>query len=526
VEEPRPITEVLRPIGERGEREPEFPTAVGNRCRVAFFDKRDASKPLPYWRVIKRGVHYGVRVLFTSPQPCTLTPTTRIVYSESCEYSLREVEHNVVITEDCGTGRKHVYAYPKNVWRELHDYYIKPLVANEDPYNVGVILMGPPGTGKSRLAKIIAKYVGVNTTKIDTTILSKWVGESERQLKKLIEEARSSQPSIIILDDAEWLLSSRALAGGHDDALSQTRANMQQLLFDAMQEIYDLRERVLFIATTNVKQEVLDPALIRHGRFGPPIFVPLPDLEAAKIIVREVLPDKPEEEVERIAFIAVNAGLSVADTIALADRVRRGGEPKPRTVGGRGYTRIFVEQVDEFSRIERDYHVPMCDMLSTKSRLMILGNEDVGVAFAAQLAYSCRKTVIKLVDPRQLDEAIHSANMLGSAFIAPTRLHQDYLFYAHDNADVPIFFVGERPPPVEAFYLGDVPYMIARVGVRAAVRAVAALKGLSISDELLKKIERKVAGDYKLAETVLRMIVSSGVADEKYFENMLAWIRK
>ena len=528
MEEPIPITEALNALA--GVKKPNVSAVTKKKanappCKYVFVDERDKSKPLPYWRVIARGVYNNIRILYTSPQPCLLVRSTKVNYSTACSYNFREAKNNIILEEDCGTGRAHIYAYPKNVWEELFNYYIKPMVEGEEPYNVGVILMGPPGTGKSRLAQIIAKYAGINSFSIDTTLLSKWVGESENKLRDIIEKARSNQPSIIILDDAEWILIARKLSGETDGGLASVRLNLQQILFSAMQEIYDKKERVLFVATTNAKQEILDPALIRHGRFGPPIFVPLPDLEATKIIIRDILPDKPEEEIEKIAFTAVNAGLSVADTIALAERVKRGGDPRPRTVGGRGYARIFIEKIGEFESLEKEYKIPIRDMLSGKSRLSILGNEDVATAIAVQLAYSSGKTVIKLTDTRYIDEAIHSANMLGSVFIAPTRLPPELQYYIHDNADVSVIYVGDRPPEVPTFYLGEAVYIINRVGIRAGVKAVLALKGLGASDRLLEMIEVKAGNDQVLLDKILRMIATTSVVKEDYFENTLAWMK-
>jgi len=494
-------------------------------CRQVFIHKDDHGKQLPFWKAIQRGVVDGIRILYVSPSPCILVPSSNIVYNVSCSYRIKDGISNVILEEDCGNGATTVYAYPRPVWKELHDLYMKPLSEGKAPYNTGVILMGPPGTGKSRLAKIMARYIGINVFTIDASILSKWVGESEQRIKEILETAIESQPSIIILDDAEWILLARSLASDDNDGMSRVRMNLQQILFDKMQEIYDTRKRVLFVATTNVKKDLLDPALIRHGRFGPPLLVPLPDLEAAKIIVKSILSDRSDSEIEKIAFIAVNAGLSVADTLALVEKVKRGGEPKPRTtIGGRGYTRIYVDPVKEFRIIEEQYKIPLTNILSRRSRLFIQGPEDIATALAIQLVYSAKKTVIKLVDIRHLDEAIHSANMLASVFIAPTRLNPDIQYYIDDNADVAIIWVGEKRPAVNAFPLGSTTSIISRVGIEASIAAVASYRGAKINDGIIEMIRRKFASDYNKIENIMRMISTTGIIDEKYFENMIAWM--
>lgn len=526
VEEPIPLSdlqlELLRKV--MGDNKRKGARYKNGACRQVFIHKDDRDKRLPIGEEVTIGVVGGVRFIYVSPNPCVLSYRTVVKYARPCKYNVKEGKSNVILEEDCGTGSVHIYAYPKSVWEELYKLYVKPLSEGKRPFNTGVILMGPPGTGKSRLAKIMARYMGINVYTIDTSILSKWVGESEQRMRKILEEAMSNEPSIIILDDAEWVLMARNLAGEAGDGISHVRMNLQQILFDRMQEIYDSGIKVLLVATSNVKKEMLDPALVRHGRFGPPILVPLPDLEAVEIIIKSILKDKSDEEIKKLAKMAVNAGLSIADTIALAERVKMGGDPKPRTIGGRGYARMYADKVEEFEALEKQYHYPIRALLNRKSNLYIQGPEDVATAFAVQIARIADKTVIKLIDLRYLDEAIHSANMLSSVFIVPTRLDPSIHYYINDSTDIPVIWVGERPPAVNAFRLETTSSIISKLGIEASVKAVAVYRNIDISDKIIAKIKNKARGDTSMAEAILKAIIATSLADETYFEHLISWI--
>lgn len=147
----------------------------------------------------------------------------------------------------------------------------------------GVLFHGPPGTGKTLLARALANSVGSGGRKISfymrkgADALSKWVGEAEKQLRLLFEEARRTQPSIIFFDEIDGLAPVRS------SKQEQIHASIVSTLL-ALMDGMDGRGQVIVIGATN-RPDNIDPALRRPGRFDREFYFPLPDLEGRKAIL-------------------------------------------------------------------------------------------------------------------------------------------------------------------------------------------------------------------------------------------------
>ena len=136
----------------------------------------------------------------------------------------------------------------------------------------GALLYGPPGTGKTMLAKAIAHESGANFISVKgSDLLSKWYGESEKRIAEVFIRARQVSPSIIFLDELDALAPIRGAAVGEPQV---TERIVNQLLseIDGLEELID----VVVIGATN-RPDIIDPALIRPGRFDELILVPIPD---------------------------------------------------------------------------------------------------------------------------------------------------------------------------------------------------------------------------------------------------------
>ncbi|MCD6483154.1 MAG: CDC48 family AAA ATPase [Candidatus Aenigmarchaeota archaeon] len=154
----------------------------------------------------------------------------------------------------------------------------------------GILLYGPPGTGKTLLAKAVANESGANFIAVKgPEIFSKWVGESEKAIREIFRRARQVSPTVIFIDEIDALAPRRGLEVG-----TRVTENVVAQLLTEMSGIQDMKG-VVVIAATN-RPDILDPALLRPGRFDRLIFVPPPDekgrLEILKIHTRNMPLDK------------------------------------------------------------------------------------------------------------------------------------------------------------------------------------------------------------------------------------------
>jgi SpoVK/Ycf46/Vps4 family AAA+-type ATPase len=147
----------------------------------------------------------------------------------------------------------------------------------------GVLFHGPPGTGKTLLARALASSVSNHGQKVTfymrkgADALSKWVGEAERQLRLLFEEARKTQPSIIFFDEIDGLAPVRS------SKQEQIHASIVATLL-ALMDGMDGRGQVIVIGATN-RPDSVDPALRRPGRFDREFYFPLPNVEGRRAIL-------------------------------------------------------------------------------------------------------------------------------------------------------------------------------------------------------------------------------------------------
>ncbi len=176
----------------------------------------------------------------------------------------------------------------------------------------GILLYGPPGTGKTLLAKAVATESQANFISVKgPEVLSKWVGESEKAVREIFRKARETAPCIIFFDELDSIAPRR---GFHTDA-GVTDRIVNQLLTE-MDGIQSLKGVVVLGATN--RPDILDPALLRPGRFDRVLYVPPPDKAARLAIFKIHTREMPlDEDVDLDILASVTEGYTGADIEAV-----------------------------------------------------------------------------------------------------------------------------------------------------------------------------------------------------------------
>ena len=185
-------------------------------------------------------------------------------------------------------------------------------------YNMpkGILLYGASGTGKTMLAKAVATESEANFISVrGPELLSKWVGESERGVREVFRRARQAAPCIIFFDEIDALAPTRGMGG---DSMVTERVVSQLLTeLDGIQQL----NGVVVLAATN-RIDMVDPALVRPGRFDKVIPIPMPDKESREKILEINMEGKqmaPEVKKDIKSLVDMTEGFSGADVAALVN---------------------------------------------------------------------------------------------------------------------------------------------------------------------------------------------------------------
>merc|ERR1711920_974164 len=184
----------------------------------------------------------------------------------------------------------------------------------------GVLFYGPPGCGKTLLAKAVASECSSNFVSIKgPELLTMWFGESEANVREVFDKARAASPCVLFFDELDSIGTARGSGGG--DAGGAGDRVMNQLLTEI--DGVGVKKNVFFIGATN-RPELLDEALLRPGRLDQLIYIPLPDLPARQGILEATLKKSPIAPNVPISFIAQKTeGFSGADLAEFCQRAAK-----------------------------------------------------------------------------------------------------------------------------------------------------------------------------------------------------------
>ena len=208
----------------------------------------------------------------------------------------------------------------------------------------GVLLVGPPGTGKTYLARAVAGEAGVPFFSISgSDFVEMFVGVGASRVRDLFEQAKKSSPCIVFIDEIDAVGRHRGagLGGGHDER-EQT---LNQLLVEM--DGFSVNEGIIIIAATN-RPDILDPALLRPGRFDRQVLVGIPDIKEREAVLRIHSKGKPLEEGVNLEDVAKGTpGFTPADLENLMNEAallaaRKGKKQIGRDELEEGVTRVIA----------------------------------------------------------------------------------------------------------------------------------------------------------------------------------------
>lgn len=180
----------------------------------------------------------------------------------------------------------------------------------------GVLFYGPPGCGKTLLAKAIANECQANFISIKgPELLTMWFGESEANVRDVFDKARAASPCVLFFDELDSIAKSRGTSagdsGGSDRVLNQLLTEM-----DGM----NARKNVFVIGATN-RPDQIDPALLRPGRLDQLIYIPLPDEASRVAILKAALRKSPvSSDIDLVQMAKILKGYSGADMTEICQR--------------------------------------------------------------------------------------------------------------------------------------------------------------------------------------------------------------
>jgi hypothetical protein len=275
-------------------------------------------------------------------------------------------------------------------------------------------------------------------------VLGPYVGQSEKGFQAKIDETVRSRPSALIIDEADTLLMQREVIIQRI-GVSSADLNIKSMLLDTMSKMRE--SDVLFIAITNISPSLIDSALKREGRFGEPVYVPVPTKDAIEILIERKFPQFLERR-EELASKLASSMQNFANIVSYLKRLQYGIDRLPEE-SLRGYRIIYVKKPYTDRRLERFF-----SSLDYPELYFVKANPDLGIPVLAAYFVSVGKGNVVVYNAKGLDEAIKVAETYNAVLIVDERsgIPIKELFRV---ANIPIVVVGENVLGKEIFHVDE-----------------------------------------------------------------------
>lgn len=324
----------------------------------------------------------------------------------------------------------------------------------------GVLLVGPPGTGKTLLAKAVAGEADVNFLSVTgSSFIEMFVGVGASRVRDLFEQAKKDAPAIIFIDEIDAIGKSRSSGGiGGNDEREQT---LNQLLAE-MDGFSSDGAPVIVLAATN-RPEVLDPALLRPGRFDRQVLVDKPDLEGRMEILNVHIKDvKISKDVDLKEVATMTAGLAGADLANIINEAALlAGRGNSHEVTSANFKEAVERQIAGLEKKSR--------RISKKERRIVAYHES-GHALIAEITKGAKKVNKVSIVPRGLAALGYTLN---------TPQENKYLHQKHELiAEVDVLLGGRA---AEEIFIGEISTGAGNDLERATdiIKSMASIYGMS-----------------------------------------------
>lgn len=391
--------------------------------------------PVPLWGAVARDT--CVRRLLTphgQADLCYVDGETKVYRVQRIVREEARDRYVVVETE------QDVYVYYRDVYEKIADVAYRTLEKPEAYLAPAVILTGPAGSGKSSMASVIipGKFgVGYEEHTV-TSFFSRYVGDSEKKTERVFKTAVDKQPIVLVLDEADTLLSKSAVAA-HD--YSNVATNVINIIKYWLAAYAAKRHRVLAVFSTNLTPSDILPEFARAGR-GQIVTVPYLDRDGVRLLVSELAEklDLRGIPTEDVVSTAVKRKLSPADVNFWLRSIAVFGERAQPPSG-------FTWTPPHCGRMTFEVRGTQCPREGEHVILSISGAENVIEALCCAVEYlsnvcGMSPVVLRNTDQRSVDDARRRAVATRSPLLVLPRLREEqYMEYLVDVREVPVVFL-------------------------------------------------------------------------------------